>query len=115
MIGAKPLKVLLTGLGFLLLSYQSYSVPEENKGSKTHTVEIVQMKFKPAEILANKGDKIVFINRDMVAHNVTETSGKSWKSPDLATGKSWSMTVTKSAAYYCSLHPVMKGKITVKK
>jgi plastocyanin len=80
----------------------------------THTVEIVQMKFKPAQLTVKSGDKIVFINRDMVVHNVTEASGKSWKSPDLATGKSWSMVATKSADYYCTYHPVMKGKITLK-
>ena len=104
--------------GFLLVScllfFSNGVLSGTKKAPVTHTVEIVQMKFKPAEITVKPGDKITFINRDMVVHNVTEASGKSWKSPDLETGKSWSMLATKSASYYCSFHPVMKGKITEK-
>ncbi|WP_242916207.1 plastocyanin/azurin family copper-binding protein [Pontibacter liquoris] len=84
-----------------------------NPAPKTYTVEIKQMQFQPAELTVQKGDKIVFINRDIVTHNVTEASGKTWKSPDLISGKSWSMVATKSAVYYCSYHPVMKGTIRV--
>lgn len=80
----------------------------------THTVEISQMQFKPAELTVSKGDKVVFVNKDIVTHDVTEATGKSWQSPALTTGKSWSIVVTQNQAYYCSYHPVMKGKIIVK-
>ncbi|MEJ8756160.1 plastocyanin/azurin family copper-binding protein [Pontibacter sp. H259] len=80
----------------------------------THTVEIRQMQFTPAELTVNKGDKVVFVNKDIVTHDVTEASGKLWQSPALTSGKSWSMVITRSQAYYCSYHPVMKGKILIR-
>src|SRR5688500_15812672 len=85
------------------------------KGSlpKLHTVEIKEMKFWPAEIQVKKGDTIIWINRDMVPHNVTEEKRKAWASPVLPTGKSWKMVARESAQYFCSLHPVMRGKIQV--
>ncbi|GAB2546463.1 plastocyanin/azurin family copper-binding protein [Rufibacter soli] len=98
-------------LAFLLVE------PASLRGSvspATHTVEIKQMKFVPAELTVRKGDKVVFLNKDIVMHNVTETSGKTWQSPKLAPGGSWTWLATKTTGYYCSFHPVMKGKIIVK-
>lgn len=81
---------------------------------KSYTVEIKQMVFTPAEISVNKGDKITFINNDILAHNVTEQSSKLWASPELAPKQSWTMEANSSADYYCTIHPTMKGKIIVK-
>lgn len=78
---------------------------------QTYSVAIAQMKFTPAEISVKKGDTIVFVNLDMVAHDVTEQATKAWTSSPLAPNESWTLVVTKSADYYCSLHEVMKGKI----
>lgn len=80
---------------------------------KVHTVEIKQMKFDPAEIKVRRGDKVVWINHDILVHDITEETSKAWTSSALPVGASWSMTVTKSSAYYCSIHVVMKGKVIV--
>jgi plastocyanin len=80
---------------------------------KTHIVEIIQMKFEPAEVKVHKGDRVLWINKDITNHDVTELSKKAWASSPLSTGQSWSMTVTKSEDYFCNLHQVMKGKITL--
>ncbi len=95
------------------------STPEERvkaneKETKVHTVVIQQMKFTPAEIAVNEGDTVIWINRDIVDHNVTEEKNKEWSSSTLAPGKSWNMIVMKDADYLCTIHPVMKGKLTVK-
>jgi plastocyanin len=79
----------------------------------THIVEIRQMEFQPAELNVRKGDKVIFENHDLVTHDITEEGNKSWSSSELAPGKSWSLTVTKNASYFCSLHPVMKGRLNV--
>lgn len=90
------------------------SASEDDTAVITHLeVEIKDMKFQPAEIFAKNGDTITFINNDLVAHDVTEEKNKEWSSSTLSPGESWSMMVTKSAAYYCSIHQVMKGKITL--
>ena len=80
---------------------------------KVYTVEIKQMKFQPAELVVQKGDTVVWINNDIVAHDVTEESGKAWTSSLMPVGQSWSLVVTQSADYYCSIHLVMKGKLEV--
>lgn len=78
-----------------------------------HIVEIKQMKFQPREIIVSKGDQVTWINKDITDHDVTEQKAKTWASSPLATGESWSLTVSESADYYCNLHQVMKGKIVV--
>jgi plastocyanin len=80
---------------------------------KLYNIEIKQMQFQPANLTVNKHDTVVFINKDMVEHNVTEESNKLWGSPALGTGKSWTLVVKESSNYYCSIHPVMKGILTV--
>jgi plastocyanin len=81
--------------------------------SKTDTVKIVAMKFVPSEITVAKGTTIIFINNDIVTHDITEEANKAWSSNLLAPSKSWSMIPEKSANYYCSIHVVMKGKIII--
>lgn len=83
------------------------------QGPREYIVEIAQMQFNPAKITVHAGDKVTFVNHDMVTHDVTEDPGKTWSSSQLPVNKSWSMTVSASSDYYCSLHPVMKGKIIV--
>lgn len=78
---------------------------------KSYTIEIKEMKFEPAELIVQKGDTVVWINRDMVAHDATEEPTKAWTSGVIPSGQSWSLVVTKSADYYCSIHVVMKGKL----
>ncbi|WP_423147211.1 plastocyanin/azurin family copper-binding protein [Rubrolithibacter danxiaensis] len=79
-----------------------------------HTVEIKDMKFTPANLTVNKGDTVVWINRDMMAHDITEADTKAWTSGPIAEGESWKMAVTENSNYYCSIHSVMKGKLILK-
>lgn len=95
---------------FILISCKS--TPEKAM-HKSYNVEIKQMQFQPAELLVQKGDTVVWINHDIVAHDITEQAGKLWASGPLAPGKSWSLVVTESSDYYCSIHVVMKGRLIV--
>jgi plastocyanin len=78
-----------------------------------HSVEMSQMKFYPAELKVKKGDKVVFVNHDIVIHDITEESKKAWNSSPMRDGQTWILTATETVNYYCSIHPVMKGKIVV--
>lgn len=78
-----------------------------------HTIEIVQLAFKPAVLLAKVGDSVIFINKDMVDHDITDELNTAWTSGILSTGQSWKTVVTQNENYFCSLHVVMKGKIQV--
>jgi plastocyanin len=91
--------------------------PEKNEvinRTNYHTVEIKQMKFNPAELQVSKGDTVVWVNHDIVAHDVTEERAKKWTSSLIPSNASWQMVVSQSADYYCSIHVVMKGKLIVK-
>lgn len=79
---------------------------------RTHVVEISNMEFQPAEIRVHAGDSVVWINKDIVAHDVTEES-KNWASPVLASGDSWQKVIQSNTSYYCSIHAVMKGSVVV--
>ena len=81
--------------------------------STFHTVEIKQMKFEPTELKLHKGDTVLWINKDITDHDVTEETKNAWTSSKLTMGKSWSMVVKESVDYFCSIHLVMKGKLIV--
>jgi plastocyanin len=84
------------------------------KRTHYHTVEIKEMKFNPAELLISKGDTVAWVNKDIVAHDVTEERAKKWTSSVIPSKTSWQMVVAESSDYYCSIHVVMKGKLIVK-
>lgn len=87
---------------------------KENSVHSVDTVVIKQMQFTPAELIVKKGDTVVWINKDLVDHNITEEKNKAFYSDTLAVGKSWKWAVTGNADYFCSIHPAMKGKILLK-
>jgi len=90
---------------------------DKNTAKNAHqvdTVVIKQMQFNPAELNVNIGDTVVWINRDMVDHNVTEDKSNGFYSDTIAVGKSWKHVVTDTAGYFCSLHPSMRGQLVLK-
>ncbi|MEO8711589.1 MAG: plastocyanin/azurin family copper-binding protein [Parafilimonas sp.] len=99
-------------LCFMFLIHSCTSAPEKVQ-HKAYTVEIKDMKFQPAELTVQKGDTVVWINRDIVAHDVTQQPDKTWTSSPLTMGQSWSLVATQNADYYCSIHVIMKGKLVV--
>ncbi|MFS8082015.1 MAG: plastocyanin/azurin family copper-binding protein, partial [Ginsengibacter sp.] len=78
------------------------------------TVILKQMQFNPAILNVSKGDTVVWINQDLVDHDITSDSNKLFYSDTLKVGKSWKYAVTDSASYHCSIHPSMKGQIVLK-
>jgi plastocyanin len=83
------------------------SVPE------VHTIVISAMQFNPAELTLQKGDTVVFVNKDLVVHDITQEPDKVWSSSNLSPGQSYRVAVRVSSNYYCSIHPTMKGKLIV--
>ena len=83
------------------------------KKHEVHFVEIKQMQFQPAVLNVQKEDTIVFVNKDIVMHNVTEQSKAVWSSSVMKPGDSFKLVAKESCNYFCTLHLVMKGKIEV--
>lgn len=90
------------------------SVDHAGAEPRTRTVEISQMAFHPAELRAQPGDTIEWINRDIVPHTATAPDS-AWTSPPLAEGERWRMVVGADASgeYLCAFHPVMEARLTV--
>ncbi|GAB3655069.1 cupredoxin domain-containing protein [Ramlibacter alkalitolerans] len=79
----------------------------------THTVKIEGMKYLPETITVQRGDKIVWQNKDMVPHTVTAKG--SFDSGNIDGGKSWSHAMKKAGRfdYVCTFHPGMKAVVVV--
>jgi plastocyanin len=101
-----PIQLLVLLFIFLL------SVACSSPAVQQHTIAIAQMKFVPEQLTVHKGDQITFVNNDMVLHNIVDSSGK-LLIDSLQAGVSKTITISESFGYYCSLHPVMKGRIVV--
>ena len=80
--------------------------------SHVDTVLIKDMQFQPFEIKVHKGDIIVWLNKDIVDHCVSELNS-TWKSDPIPTGKTWKKVITQSSEYFCAIHPDMKGRIVL--
>jgi plastocyanin len=77
-------------------------------------VKISNFTFGPKEVTVKVGQTITWTNDDDIPHTVVATD-KSFRSKVLDTGQSFSFTFTKPGqiAYFCSLHPMMTGKVNV--
>jgi plastocyanin len=77
-------------------------------------VTIKDFKFAPASISVSVGDSITWTNQDVAPHTATANDG-SFDTGNLSKGKSGSITFSKAGtfAYICSIHPSMKGTVTV--
>lgn len=71
-------------------------------------------KFDPDNITIPIGTTVTWTNQDSVKHTVV-ADDKSWKSNSLAKGETFSYTFDKAGtyAYFCNIHPKMKGTIIV--
>ena len=79
-----------------------------------HTVVIENMQFTPATLTVRRGERVVWVNRDLFPHTATSAS-KVFDSGSIAPNGSWSFTPRKAGSYPygCTFHPTMKGTITV--
>lgn len=82
--------------------------------TQTHIVEIKQMKFVPEHLKVSPGDSVRWINKDFFTHNVAEEEAGLWKSSELQKGERFAIQIDREVSYTCTLHPVMKGSITLK-
>ena len=90
------------------LASASTSTPAE------HTIRIQAFKFAPDGLSVKVGDRITWINDDIVPHTATAID-ESWDSGTIAKGSSQTLTVTAgmSVDYFCRFHPMMKAHIDV--
>ena len=93
------------------------AVPTTTGGQGTSAksdITIENFAFSPAETQILYGVTVVWTNKDAATHRIVADDG-SFDSGDLAQGATFAHTFSKMGtyAYHCSIHPSMKGKITV--
>ncbi|MGH2414793.1 MAG: cupredoxin domain-containing protein [Microcystaceae cyanobacterium] len=93
---------------------QAQAQPQRSLQAATATVKIRNFKFEPATVTIAVGETVQFINVDEEPHTATSTDG-TFNSKALDTNQTWNYTATKPGTfpYICSIHPFMKGTLTV--
>ncbi|QAY94887.1 hypothetical protein CWB41_03335 [Methylovirgula ligni] len=78
------------------------------------TVSISNFTFQPSDLHIRAGDTVTFKNDDDIPHRVAAEDG-SFATKALDTDDVASVTFVKpgSFPYFCTIHPHMRGKITV--
>jgi amicyanin len=80
-------------------------------------VTIQAFKFSPATLKIKAGTTVIWTNKDSVAHTVTATSGGHFNSGRRERNQTYSFTFSKPGTYkyVCTIHPFMKGTVSVTK
>ena len=81
----------------------------------SNTIAIDNFTFQAATLTVTAGTQVTWVNHDDVPHKIVSTD-KKVSSPVLDTDGRFSYTFTTRGTYeyFCSIHPMMKGKVTVK-
>ena len=117
MIAAMTSRRVLTGLALvacaLVLALPLRGAKDERR-QVVHTIVIDATSFAPKFVRAKVGDRIVWVNKDLLVHTATAKRG-AFDSKEIAAGKSWSYTTSAKGQldYKCTLHPTMKGSLLV--
>jgi plastocyanin len=122
-VGVVALLLVLGVVAYLLsrtdgmnMSNSSGSTSQTETPTATNSVDIKNFSFMPASITVKKGTTVTWTNSDSSAHTVTESDGQSGPhSLRLTKGQSYTFTFDNVGTfkYICSLHPDMKGIVTV--
>jgi plastocyanin len=98
-----------------LAAVPAVALAADATASAPAVVEIHNMKFTPATLTVSAGTKVTWVNEDNSPHTVTDR-GKVFRSGGLDTKDSFSYTFASPGefTYFCTIHPMMVGKIVVK-
>lgn len=79
------------------------------------SIAIDNFSFTPREVTVKEGSTITWVNHDDVPHTVVSKDQK-FRSKALDTNDQFSFTFTNAGTYvyFCSVHPIMVGKVIVK-
>ena len=101
-------------VGLLLTSGVVSVMADTNAAPKTHVATTENMRFSPDALTVQRGDRVVWINKDLFAHTATAVS-KAFDSHNIEPNASWTYVAGKPGEYdyVCALHPTMKARLTV--
>jgi len=84
-------------------------------GGMSETVDIRDFAFSPGNLQLPVGATVTWLNYDSAPHNAADRDGD-WKTSNLDDGESDAVTFAEPGAYdyYCTIHPSMKARLTVR-
>lgn len=84
-------------------------------GGRAEAVEMEDSTFSPGNLQVPAGATVTWTNRDSVPHDAAAVDG-SWKTKMLSRSESGSLTFDRPGEYeyYCTVHPSMKARLSVK-
>jgi plastocyanin len=82
--------------------------------ARVHTVTIENMRFEPQVLTVRRGDRVVWVNKDLFPHTST-AAARAFDSQSIPPAASWTFVAGKtgSYAYGCAFHPAMTGRLIV--
>lgn len=88
------------------------ATPQTAGQGKIVDVSINNFAFNPASVTISTGDTVRWTNKDSATHTV---KGSSFESGSIAQGNTYEFMFTGPGVYdyTCSIHPSMKGTVTV--
>ncbi|MFF1419556.1 cupredoxin domain-containing protein [Streptomyces sp. NPDC058280] len=92
------------------------TTPAPSAGGKVE-ITIDNFTFMPAALTVAPGTKVTVTNKDSVTHTLTAVTGRAFNTGDIAAGKTATFTAPARAgtySYMCTIHPFMKGTLTVR-
>lgn len=101
---------------YYFFSHSSNSKNINSSESIQNEILIQNFAFSPDTITINKGETIVWSNKDSAPHKIVSDSGSELNSESLSNGATYSHTfaVAGTYDYHCGIHTSMKGKVVVK-
>lgn len=77
-----------------------------------HIINIAEFVFNPANPKVRVGDRVTWINKDIVPHTAT-AKDRSWDADALAPNQRHTITVKAgmTQSYFCHYHPSMIAKL----
>ncbi|MGI5404773.1 cupredoxin domain-containing protein [Streptomyces sp. CA-135486] len=91
------------------------SAPSTSNTGAAH-ISIKNFTFSPANLQVRPGTKVIVENLDSVTHTVTATGEKAFDTGSIDAGETATFiapSTSGSYPYICTIHPTMKGTVTV--
>jgi len=110
--GWKEMALAGTAVAALLLASAGPGRAQQETGPR---VEIKAHGYGIPELTVQPGTTVTWINHDDDPHTVTSTVN-AFRSPGIDTDETYSYTFTRPGTYqyFCTLHPLMTGKVVVR-
>ncbi|WP_328678113.1 cupredoxin domain-containing protein [Streptomyces sp. NBC_00322] len=92
------------------------SAPSSTSNTGAAHISIKNFTFIPAKLQVRPGTKVIVENQDSVTHTLTATGDKKFDTGDIDPGETATFiapSTSGSYPYICTIHPNMKGTLTV--